>query len=167
LQGRCLLLARGDVGAIADVHQRLNATDPSLWGWPEAVVLFELVEAYAKTGQPDRGLHLLSELMAQPHVEDFYEPQAFRLKGRLLAIQAPHEVEATEQCFRRAAAIALARQARSLELEATIDLARWLARAGRRAEARQALADVYGWFTEGFETSDLEEARALLHELAG
>ena len=70
-----------------------------------------------------------------------------------------------EQCFRTAIEIARRQSARSEELRATTSLARLLAKQGRRDEARTMLAEIYGWFTEGFDTADLKDAKALLDEL--
>jgi predicted ATPase len=70
-----------------------------------------------------------------------------------------------EACFQQALAVARRQQAKSLELRAAMSLARLWQRQGRRDEARQLLAEVYGWFTEGFDTADLQEAKALLETL--
>ncbi|MGH9938750.1 MAG: hypothetical protein ACREAM_21125, partial [Blastocatellia bacterium] len=74
------------------------------------------------------------------------------------------QVEA-EACFQKAIEVAQRQQAKSLELRATMSLARLWRQQGKTAEARQALAEVYGWFTEGFDTPDLKDAKALLDEL--
>ncbi len=78
---------------------------------------------------------------------------------------AKNQFGQSEACFRQAIRIAQAQQAKSLELRAARDLARLWGDRGRRAEARDLLAPVYGWFTEGFDTADLEEGKALLDEL--
>jgi predicted ATPase len=83
----------------------------------------------------------------------------------LLALPGPHRGDA-EACFARALAIAREQSARTWELRAAVSLARLRAEQGKRAEARNLLAPVYGWFTEGFDTADLKDARALLEELA-
>ena len=70
-----------------------------------------------------------------------------------------------EACFVRALDIAHQQQAKTLELRAAISLARLWQQQGKRAEARELLAPIYGWFTEGFDTADLKDAKALLHEL--
>lgn len=75
------------------------------------------------------------------------------------------KVEEAEACFLKAIEIAQKQQAKSLELRATVSLARLWQTQGKQAEARQKLADIYGWFTEGFETKDLQEAKGLLEEL--
>ena len=77
------------------------------------------------------------------------------------------KTEEAEQCFHKAIAIARKQQAKSLELRATMSLARLWQSQGKTAEARQMLADIYGWFTEGFDTADLQAARTLLADLTG
>jgi predicted ATPase len=89
-----------------------------------------------------------------------------RLKGELLLVQNTSGATEAESCFREAIEIARRQQARSWELRATTSLARFLATQGRRGEARAMLAEIYGWFTEGFDTADLKDAKALLDELA-
>jgi predicted ATPase len=98
----------------------------------------------------------------------------YRLKGELLLQSAgqmrasggPSVESEAEACFRRAIDIARRQEAKAFELRPAMSLSRLWQRQGKRAEARQLLADVYGWFTEGFDTADLQEAKALLEELA-
>jgi predicted ATPase len=88
------------------------------------------------------------------------------VKGEfLLRVARSLPVEAAES-YREAIEVARRQSAKSLELRATVSLARLLRDTGRRDEARTMLADIYGWFTEGFDTADLKEAKALLDELA-
>jgi predicted ATPase len=97
--------------------------------------------------------------------ERFWEAELYRLKGELLlAGSAVHDTEA-EISFRQAFDVARHQQAKSLELRAAMSLSRLWQRQGKRAEAQQLLAEVYGWFTEGFDTPDLQEAKALLDKL--
>ncbi len=86
-----------------------------------------------------------------------------RLKGEILLQQ--RAAEEAESCFRRALEIARGQKAKSNELQAATSLARLLRDQGRRGEAREILAPVYAWFTEGFDTADLKDAKALLEEL--
>jgi len=88
-----------------------------------------------------------------------------RLKGEILLRQAVPEVAQAEVCFQQALTIARRQQARSWELRAAMRLSRLWQQQGKRAAARELLAPVYGWFTEGFDTADLQEAKALLDEL--
>jgi predicted ATPase len=92
-----------------------------------------------------------------------------RLSGDLLLAQTGtnQQLVEVEQCFRRAVGIAQQQQAKSLELRATMSLGRLWQRQGKRSEAYALLAPVYGWFTEGFDTADLQEAKTLLEELKG
>ena len=94
-------------------------------------------------------------------------PWLHRVKGELLLAQNPSDVAEAERCFRTAIEIARRQTARSEELRATTSLARLLNEQGRRVEARTMLAEIYGWFTEGFDTADLKDAKALLVELVG
>jgi len=132
-----------------------------------------LAEAYGKGGQAEEGLHVLAEALA--HVdktgERYYEAELYRLKGELTLQQLKVQgskfkvEEEVEECFLKAIEIARWQQAKSLELRAVMSLARLWQQQGKKDEARQMLAEVYGWFTEGFDTADLQEAKALLEEL--
>jgi predicted ATPase len=92
-----------------------------------------------------------------------WEAELYRLRGEL---KATDQVEA-EADFHRALEVARLQQARSLELRATTSLARLLDKQGNRDGARAILADIYGWFTEGFDTADLKDAKSLLDQLSG
>jgi predicted ATPase len=95
-----------------------------------------------------------------------YEAEAHRLKGELLLRRDHSKAAEAQSCFQRAIEIARKQSARSLELRAMTSLARLLPKQGRRDEARTMLAEIYDWFTEGFDTADLKEAKALLDELS-
>jgi predicted ATPase len=98
--------------------------------------------------------------------ERYYEAELHRLRGELLlACGRASDAEEIEGCFRKAIEVARKQDAKSWELRATTSLARLLAKQGKRDEARTMLADIYGWFTEGFDTADLKDAKALLDEL--
>jgi predicted ATPase len=104
--------------------------------------------------------------------ERFWEAEIYRLKGELLLKdkggRRKDESEAeAEACFWQAIEIARRQEGKSLELRATVSLARLWQQQGKKDQARRMLADIYGWFTEGFDTLDLQQARALLHELSG
>jgi predicted ATPase len=90
----------------------------------------------------------------------------YRLKGGVLLRQAVPDAPQAEACFQQALAISRRQQAKSLELRAAMSLSRLWQQQSKRAEARQLLAPIYSWFTEGFDTPDLQEAKALLDELA-
>jgi predicted ATPase len=95
-----------------------------------------------------------------------YEARLHHLKGQLLLMQSSSNAEQAEGCFRTAIEVARRQSAKLFELSATTSLARQLARQYHRDEARAMLAEIYGWFTEGFDTADLKEAKALLDELS-
>ena len=98
--------------------------------------------------------------------EHFYEAEIHRLKGELLLAHSMANQKETEACFHQAVDVARRQQAKSLELRATMSLARLWQRQGKRTAARELLAPIYDWFTEGFDTADLQEAKALLDALA-
>jgi predicted ATPase len=126
-----------------------------------------LAEAYGGVGQPAEGLTLLDEALALVDKGDlrYHEPELYRLKGELSLMAGQDEV-AVEADLRRALDIARRQDAKSLELRAAMSLSRLWLKAGKSNEARQLLAEVYDWFTEGFDTGDLQEAKALLDAMA-
>ena len=124
-----------------------------------------LTKAYEIAGQIDDGLALLDETLQtiERTGERWVEAELYRHKGQLLLRQG-HAV-AAEELYRKALSIAREQEAKLWELRAAVSLTRLRRDQGRRAEARDLLAPVYGWFTEGFDTADLKEAKALLDEL--
>ena len=135
-----------------------------------------LAGAYRKAGQIEEGLALVAEALATTRKREqcFGEAGLYRLKGELLLKQASVETdlksartgeEKAEECFQKALDIARHQSAKSVELRVVMSLSRLWQKQGKKEEARQLLAEVYGWFTEGFDTADLQEARALLKEL--
>jgi predicted ATPase len=97
--------------------------------------------------------------------ERWWEAELYRLKGALLLQLPLPEPGQAECCFQQALDVARRQQAKALELRAALSLARLWQGQGQRATARQLLAEIYGWFTEGFDTPDLQEAQAVLAEL--
>jgi predicted ATPase len=95
-----------------------------------------------------------------------YEAELYRLKGELLLMRDGSSAVQAESCFQRAIEVASKQGAKFFELRATMSLARLLDGEGHRAEARTILAEIYNWFTEGFDTADLQDAKALLDELS-
>jgi predicted ATPase len=124
-----------------------------------------LAEAHGTIGQTAAALGLVDEALARLERTDerLFEAEVHRLKGELLL--ASSGADRAEACLRRAIEVARAQDARLWELRAATSLARLWAEQGKRAEARDLLAPVYGWFTEGFDTADLKKAKALLDEL--
>lgn len=131
--------------------------------------LCALADACGKVGRFERGFDALSEALTLADENDnrYCEPETYRPKGELLFMQNGSNVEEAENWFRRAIEIARTRSAKSWELRATMSLARLLSKQGHREEARTMLAEIYGWFTEGFDTADLKDAKALLDEFSG
>ena len=122
----------------------------------------------AHLGHTADGLQALAEAptLVEQHEERWWEAEVCRLRGVLLLRQPmPPQAEA-EAWFQRALDIAHRQEAKSLELRAALSLSRLWQQQGKRAEARALLAPIYDWFTEGFDTADLQEAKALLEELA-
>ena len=142
----------------------IRATGGTPYGW----YLCLLASGLGKVGRPEEGLEVVEEGFASAAKtgEQIDSPSLHRVKGELLLVQSPSDVAEAERCFRTAIEIAQRQSARSPELVATTSLARLLDQQCRRDEARTMLAEIYGWFTEGFDTADLKEAKALLDQLA-
>ena len=126
-----------------------------------------LAEACTEIGRLDEALAALAGALesADEHEIRHYEAETHRLKGELLLRKHDSNAAEAQRCFERAIEIARRQSAKSWELRATTSLARLLASQDRRDEARTMLADVYNWFTEGFDTADLKDAKALLDRL--
>jgi predicted ATPase len=145
-----------------------HAVGSELW---RPYFLASLAQAYGEAGQAEEGLTALAEALATVARtgERWWEAEVYRVQGELFLQQAAdrgHQAEEAEACFQQALAITRHQQAKSLELRAATSLARLWQRQGKRTEAYDLLAPIYGWFTEGFETADLQEAKALLAALA-
>jgi predicted ATPase len=127
-----------------------------------------LADAYGKAGQNEEGLRALTEALALVNKTEarYYEAELHRVHGELLLLRNDLNAAQAESCFRQAIEVARKQSAKSWELRATISLARLLKRQGNREEARTMLGEIYGWFTEGFDTADLKDAKALLAELS-
>ena len=139
--------------------------------WPDLAMLlflwaFLVWEVIHNSTYGWDGLNALTEAMAaaDQYGVRHYEPEMHRLKGELLLSQDHSNATEAQSCFQRAIEIARNQSAKSLELRATTSLARLLAKEGRVDEARAMLAEIYGWFTEGFDTADIKDAKALLDE---
>jgi predicted ATPase len=127
-----------------------------------------LAEAHGTIGKPEAGLTVLAEALMLMDTTDerVWEPELYRLKGTLLLQQSSDNHLEAETCFQQAISIARSQQAKSFELRAATSLARLWQQQGKRQEAHDLLAPVYHWFTEGFDTVDLKDSKALLEELA-
>jgi predicted ATPase len=151
---------------LPQLHQSLGVASHARTYW-----FALLAEAYGKAGQVEAGLRVLAEGQAVVGAteEHYWEAELYRLRGELLqhASRGAQDTEWTpEGCFRHALDVARRQQAKSLELRAALSLARLWQSQGKRDEARELLEPVYSWFTEGFDTADLQEAKQLLDELA-
>jgi predicted ATPase len=127
-----------------------------------------MAEACCITGRIEQGLHVVAEALEISERTGivYYEAELHRLEGELRLHSEPADAPMVEMCFRRAMDIARKQQAKSWELRAATSYARLMREQGRVREARDLLAPIYGWFTEGFDTLDLVEAKTLLAELA-
>jgi class 3 adenylate cyclase/predicted ATPase len=154
---------------VAQIREGLamaSATGAEMW---RTYNLAQLAEACGKAGRIDDGLEVIAEALdvVQEKGERWWEAEILRLRGELLLKRNPSGLAEAKTSFERAIEIARKQGAKSSKLRTTISLARLLAKQGRSDEAHTMLADIYGWFTEGFDTVDLKDAKALLDELSG
>ena len=126
-----------------------------------------LAEVCDHLGHPEDGLQALAEAhtLVEQQEERWWEAEVCRLRGVLLLRQPGTPQAEAETWLQRALDVARRQEAKSLELRAAMSLSRLWQQQGKQAEARALLAPVYGWFTEGFDTADLQEAKALLEQL--
>jgi predicted ATPase/class 3 adenylate cyclase len=154
--------------AMAQMHQGISIwrTGAGEMGLPGN--LARLADVYGKAGRAEEGLHILAEALAaiDKHAERYSAAEVYRIQGELLLFQATPDASQAETSFQRALDVARRQQAKSWELRAAMSLARLWQQQGKRAEAHALLAPVYAWFTEGFDTADLQDAKALLEALA-
>jgi class 3 adenylate cyclase/predicted ATPase len=158
---------QGEEG-ITQIHQGLAAYQATGATANRPYYLSLLAKMSAKMGQFTEGLEALTEALAtvaKSRVR-WWEAELYRLKGELLLQHAVAQPEEAEACFQQALAVARRQQAKSLELRAAMSLSRLWQSQGKRAEARELLTPIYSWFAEGFDTADLQEAKALLEGLS-
>jgi predicted ATPase len=171
---------------ITQIHQGLAAYRTAESGLWQRWFLALLAEAYGKAGQAEEGISVLAKALAlaDNRGERFSEAELYRLKGELTLqkfqvssskFQVPntqHPIPSTqaeteaEACFLKAIEVARCQSAKSWELRATASLARLWQRQGKKKQAHKMLMEIYGWFTEGFDTADLQEAKTLLETLS-
>jgi predicted ATPase len=140
-----------------------------LWQDPWSASLISLMAvALGQHGDVDEGLELMNELLRLSQRDDvhWWEAELHRVKGELLLMDTPDDPGNAEGWFKQAIEIAQSQGAKSLELRAAVSLARLWQDRGKRSEARDILAPVFEWFTEGFDTPDLTEAKKVLAKLA-
>ncbi|MBI3795820.1 MAG: AAA family ATPase [Deltaproteobacteria bacterium] len=185
-QGWALVKQGNEADGLAQMQQGL-ALHKGNGGVVLSVYLVLLTEAYRETNRPDEGLRVIGELLAriEEQGDRIYEAELYRLKGELLLNAERgtlndelktssvhrssfriHRSGEAEACFLKALDVARRQEAKWWELRATTSLARLWQQQGKKDEARQMLADIYNWFTEGFATVDLKDAKTLLETLS-
>jgi predicted ATPase/class 3 adenylate cyclase len=167
LQGRALAACGCGAEGITQIQQGLAASQAigTVRDRPYHLALF--AEVSALLGQTTAGLEALAEALATLPKSGarWWEAELYRLRGELLLQHAVAQPGEAEACFQQALAVARHQHAQSLELRAAMSLARLWQGQDKRTAAHELLAPVYGWFTEGFDTADLQEAQALLQAL--
>jgi predicted ATPase len=168
-RGWGLAMQGKDAAGLAQMHQGLEAVVATGTALARPYCLVHLAEAMGHIGQIEEGLRLLTEALEELEAsgQGYRLAEVHRLQGALLLQQVVPEAAQAEACFQQALAVARRQQAKSWELRAAISLSRLWQQQGKHTEARALLAPIYGWFTEGFDTADLQEAETLLEELAG
>jgi len=153
---------------LAQLHQGLTTYRTTGAKMAQSYLLTFLAEAYGASGHPEAGLQVLDEALAavRDTGERMYEAELYRLKGEFLQKQSMDQTATAEACLHQALTLACRQHAKSLELRAALSLARLGQRQGKRDAAHEWLVPIYDWFTEGFDTADLQEAKALLEELS-
>ncbi len=172
LQGWALVEQGQQREGVVQIRQGVSAHRETGVELAQPYFLAVLAEAYAKVEKGEEALAVLAEALAmvQNKGERMWEAELYRLKGEL-TLQSQVEshkskAEEAEACFLKAIEVARQQQAKSLELRAAMSLSRLWRQQGKKTEAHRLLSEIYHWFTEGFDTKDLQEARALLRELA-
>ena len=168
LRGWALAMQGQGEAGLAQARQGIAA-----WRTTGAAVLVPyyctvLADVADHLGHQEDGLQALAEahILVEQHDERWWEAEITRLRGVLLLRQTMPQPEEAETCFHQALAVARRQEAKSLELRAAMSLSRLWQQHGKQAEAHALLAPVYRWFTEGFDTADLQEAKVLLEVLA-
>jgi predicted ATPase len=169
MRGWALAMQGQGAEGLTQLRQGLDAYRATGTAFQRPHLLSLLAEVHGSLGQLEAGMTALSEALALVETtgERYYAAELHRFTGELLLRQAAPEASHAEACFQQSLAIARRQEAKSLELRAARSLARLWQQQGKRAEAYELLAPIYGWFTEGFDTADLQEAKVLLEELGG
>lgn len=171
VQGWLLIQRQQTAEGLVELQRGLALAKSIKSRWFRPYFLSLLADGYRMTGAIEAGLQVLQELLADQENEDLqWQAEIYRLQGELWLQCNQQEYPAAEQmavdCFQQALHIARQQSAKSLELRAAMSLARFWHATGKSAAAYELLAPVYGWFTEGFDTADLQEAKALLDNLS-
>jgi predicted ATPase len=168
-RGWALALQGQGATGLEQMRQGLAAIVATGYVLSQQIYLVLLAEAAGHIGQVEEGLRCVAEaiMVLETNERGDMLAEAYRLQGELWLRHAIPDTIQAEACFQKALTIARRQQARAWELRTAMSLARLWQQQGQGAAAYQVLAEVYGWFTEGFETADLQEAKALLAMLAG
>ncbi len=158
---------------LAKLHQALDLYRATGVRFTLTDLLGSLAEAYGMAGDVEKGLEFMSRALAEVERggERYYEAELYRLKGELLLKKAERNDRAAmekeaEACFRQSLDVARRQMAKSFELRTAVSLGRLLKKQGKESEAKKLVEDIYGWFSEGFDTPDLQEAKSLIEELS-
>jgi hypothetical protein len=155
-----------DMEGIAELRAGLAARDAIREFGAQPHYRAWLAEACGRIGRAQEGLELIGPYLNKRHEVLVYEPEVYLTQASLFLAQDPPDTVDAISSVRTAIEIAKGHGGRSLELRGSMSLARLLHKQGKRNEARAMLAEIYGWFTEGFDTADLKDAKALLEELS-
>jgi tetratricopeptide (TPR) repeat protein len=157
-----------DAGRVKEGLGEMEQSVTQFGASPQVDWLFvALAEVYGRNGLPDEGLATIKEALTRSEKTPQLQAEFYRLEGEFTLLKDPRSELEAERSLRQAIDVARRQAARLFELRATTSLARLLMKQGRRAQAHRMLAEIYNWFTEGFDLPDLNEAKALLEELAG
>jgi predicted ATPase len=167
-RGWALTMQGHGVEGMMQMHQGMTAILATGQALSRPLCLVLLAEAAGHVGQVEEGLRLLAEALTAFEASGRGDllTEAYRLQGEFLLCHAVPDASQAEACFQQALAIARRQRAKSWELRAATSLSRLWQRQGKPKEAHDLLAPIFGWFTEGFDTADLKEAKVLLDELA-
>jgi predicted ATPase len=167
LQGWALAMQGDAATGVAQIEQGWEAVQRFGQQLYRPYQLALLAEAYGQAGQLEAGLTCLAEAVTRVAAteERWWEAEVYRLQGVLRLQRSPAEVDQAAACFQQALDVARRQQAKALELRAALRLSRLWQQQGQHAEAHACLAPLYDWFTEGFDTTDLQDAKAVVEEL--
>jgi len=153
---------------LAQIEESFEELEATGAGLGKSEHLATLAQSYGRLGEKEKAMSLIAQAEAEAEKQGTLDlfSELHRARGRILVDLFGDQNTEAESCFRKAVEIASRNGAKSLELKATTSLARLLKKQGKHEEARVTLSEIYGWFTEGFDTADLKKARRLLDELA-
>jgi predicted ATPase len=167
-QGWALTMHGQRMTGLAQMHQGMQVVLATGQELSRTYCRVVLADAAGQGGQVEEGLRLLAEALTMFEAGQQGEllAEAYRLQGEFLLCQAVSNATQAEACFQQTLEVARRQQTKSYELRAASSLSRLWQQQGKYAEARELLAPLYSWFTEGFDTADLQEAQALLDALS-